>query len=89
MWVGVIMGMGINMGNGQLDDRGRITLPKEIRDKAGLKSGDKVHISAVDNKIVIEKVVTVEVFIEELKGCIKVPGDIDPLKLKEIWGMEG
>ena len=77
--------MGINMGTSELDGRGRVTIPKEIRDKAGLKSGDKLRLTVLKDKVTIEKAVNLEKFVEELRGCITVKGDIDPLRLKEIW----
>ena len=83
--MGKYMGVGIIMGKSELDERGRVTIPKEIRDKAGLKSGDKLRLTADKDKVTIEKEVSIEKFIGELKGCITVPGEIDPLKLKEIW----
>ena len=85
MIVGIYMGVGNIMGTSELDERGRVTIPKDIREKVGLKSGDKLLITAEKDKVTIEKAVSLEKFIQELKGCISVPGDLDPLKLKEIW----
>ena len=79
------MGVGNIMGKSELDERGRVTIPKEIRDKAGLKSGDKLWLTADKDKVTIEKVINLEKFIKELRGCITVEGDIDPLELKKIW----
>ncbi len=79
------MGVGNIMGKSEMDERGRVTIPKEIREKAGLKSGDKLRLTADKDKVTIEKEVNIEKFIGELKGCITVRGEIDPLKLKEIW----
>ena len=73
------------MGKSEMDERGRVTIPKDIREKAGLKSGDRLWLTAEKDRVTIEKVVNLEKFIEELKGCITVRGDTDPLKLKEIW----
>ena len=35
--------------------RGQITLPKDIREKEGIKHKDKVIVKIEDNKIVVEK----------------------------------
>jgi AbrB family looped-hinge helix DNA binding protein len=83
--VGIYVGVGNIMGTSELDDRGRVTIPKDIRDKAGLKSGDKLLVTANKDRVTIEKAINLEKFIRELKGCISVRGDLDPLKLKEIW----
>ncbi|MHA1928825.1 MAG: AbrB/MazE/SpoVT family DNA-binding domain-containing protein [Candidatus Thorarchaeota archaeon] len=77
--------MGGKMGTGELDERGRITIPKDIREKMGLKSGDRVRISARKDGVTVEKVIDLNKFIEELCGCITIKGDMDPLRLKEIW----
>jgi AbrB family looped-hinge helix DNA binding protein len=42
--MGCIGGMGIQMGTVEIDDRGRITIPKQERDRLGLKPGEKVVI---------------------------------------------
>ena len=36
-------------------ERGQITIPKLIREKEGLNAKDRVIVSIVDNKIVVEK----------------------------------
>lgn len=38
-----------------MGERGQITIPKDIRDKEGLKPKDKVIVKIEDNKIIIEK----------------------------------
>ncbi len=73
------------MGKNVVDERGRITIPKELRDKAGFKPGDSVRITPTKDGVLITKAVDLNVFMEELRGCITVEGDLDPLKLKEIW----
>ncbi|MDF1541313.1 MAG: AbrB/MazE/SpoVT family DNA-binding domain-containing protein [Candidatus Thorarchaeota archaeon] len=79
------MGMGDYMGKSEVDERGRITIPKELRDKLGFKSGDSVRLTATKDGVTIEKAINLSFFIEELRGCITIEGDLDPLKLKEIW----
>jgi AbrB family looped-hinge helix DNA binding protein len=83
--VGINVGKGRTMGKSEIDERGRVTIPKEIREKAGLKAGDKLWLTADNKRVTIQKAVNLEKFIEELKGCITIKGDLDPLKLKEIW----
>lgn len=80
------------MGNGEfvavieLDERGRITIPKEEREKLGLKAGEKLILVERDGELILTKVVDSEQLIKNLKGCITDKEDqIDPLELKKIW----
>lgn len=41
-------------------ERGQVTIPKDIREIEGIKEKDKVIIKIEDNKIVIEKIQSVE-----------------------------
>ena len=75
------------MGVIVIDERERITIPKEDREKAGLKEGDKLKIIVEKGKIVFKKVINIQAFIKELEGCIETPGDINPQDLKKIWGL--
>lgn len=79
------MGVGNKVGTDEIDERGRVTIPKELREKTGLKPKARVRITAGKNGVKIEKAVDLSDFINELRGCITVKGDIDPLRLKEIW----
>ena len=36
-------------------ERGQITIPKEIRDKEGIKAKDRVVVKTENNRIVVEK----------------------------------
>lgn len=77
--------MGITMGIiTTLEDRGRIVVPKELRDRAGLKPGQKVLVEMEDDSLVIRKVADISLFSQELKGCIK-KSRISPLEMKRIW----
>jgi len=40
----------------RINKRGQITIPKKIREKAGIKEGDYVEISVENGKIIIRKV---------------------------------
>ncbi len=83
------MGMGLIMGIVEIDNRGRITIPKEERERLGLTPGKKVLIREKDGSLIIKRFITPEKFITELKGCITIKEhQIDPLKLKEMWGVK-
>jgi AbrB family looped-hinge helix DNA binding protein len=81
----MVVGVGNKVGTDEIDERGRVTIPKELREKTGLKPKARVRITAGKNGVKIEKAVDLSDFINELRGCITVKGDIDPLRLKEIW----
>jgi len=83
--MGNIVGVGLTMGRIEIDERGRITIPKDVREKAGFHSGDRLHIKVSKGQVTIGKEVDFETFVQELCGCIVVKGDLDPLRLKEIW----
>ena len=58
-------------------ERGQITIPKLIREKEGLNAKDKVIVSIVDNKIVVEK------FSREDKEKLMIEGYKKMAKLDE------
>lgn len=81
--------MGSKMGIIEIDDRGRITIPKEERERLGLTPGKKVLIREKDGALIIKRFVSPDKFISELKGCITIKEHkVDPLKLKEMWGVK-
>jgi AbrB family looped-hinge helix DNA binding protein len=69
-----------------VDDKGRVLIPKEARDRVGLKAGGKARLKIENERIIIMPPISPEEFIEEMEGCIRegTPA-IDPLKLKKIW----
>ena len=71
-----------------VDNKGRILIPKSIREKAGLKAGDRARLKLEKGRIIIIPPIPPEEFIKEMEGCItEGPPTIDPLKLKKIWRM--
>ncbi len=58
----------------------QVTIPKQIREKLGLKEGDRVEIYWEEDKIIIKKV---EEDIEELRDFL--PKDFDEI-LKKVRG---
>ena len=74
------------MGNAVIDERGRIVIPKDIRDKFGLREGTFVQIDEISDGIKISAIRD-QNLLKQLKGCIKTEGKIDPLKVKQIWQM--
>ena len=69
-----------------VDCKGRIQIPKAVRDKVGLHSGGKARLKIEKENIVIMPPISAEEFIKEMEGCItKGSLNMDPLKLKKIW----
>lgn len=74
-----------------IDKKGRVTIPKEVREALGLEPGTDIQISIEGDRIVIRPQVSREEFIEVMEGCITEETaktdapDIDPLELKSIW----
>lgn len=73
------------MGSASLDKRGRVVIPKELRQELGLKPDQNVIIELRGKEIILKPALEVEKFIEELKGCVH-GSQIPPTELKEIWG---
>ena len=89
--MGTDVGMGINVGESVVDERGRITIPRHLRDKFGLKPGKNIIIEDRGHEIALKPVISTDDFIRELEGCITKENKmshIDVLKLKEIWGAD-
>ena len=69
-----------------VDDKGRVLIPKEIRDKVGLQAGGRARLKVEEENIVIMPPVSPEEFIKEMEGCIKEgTPTADPLSLKKMW----
>jgi AbrB family looped-hinge helix DNA binding protein len=69
-----------------VDDKGRVLIPKEVRDKVGLRVGGKARLKIENENIIIMPPISPEEFIKEMEGCIREgTPTIDPLKLKKMW----
>ena len=72
------------MGLTSLDKRGRVVIPKELRQELGLKPDQTMIIELKGREIVLKPALGPEKFIEELRGCVH-GSQIEPIKLKESW----
>jgi AbrB family looped-hinge helix DNA binding protein len=80
--------MGIKMGKVRIDERGRITLPGVLREEMGLYPGKEVSVEKTEKGVLIRPVVSKEVFVQHLEGCITEKNQaqkLDPLELKKMW----
>lgn len=64
-----------------VDDRGQMVLPKDLRDKAGIKGGDRLAVISweKEGKVCCISLVKVEEFNEMVKGVLgPLMGDLLP-----------
>ncbi len=73
-------------GKTSIDDRGRVTLPKEIRRKLDLKKNQNLTVELRNNEIVLKPALQMGEFVSQLRGCVKA-SRLKPTELKEIWGI--
>lgn len=71
------------MGEVTVEDRGRVIIPKAVRDKLGIRGGEKMKVKEKDGEVVMRPVRSGE-SLKELKGVVK-KSDVDPMEVKEIW----
>ncbi len=71
------------MGEVTVEDRGRVIIPKAVRDKLGIRGGEKMKVKEKDGEVVMRPVKSGD-SLKELKGVVK-KSDVDPMEVKEIW----
>ena len=76
--------MAIKMEKSVMEKQGRVLIPKKIRDKVGLRSGEELHIKIVKDGLLLILSKSAKDISVELKGCVK-GSKINPLALKKIW----
>jgi len=54
----------------RIDDKGRVTLPKDVRRSLGLEPGQEVRLSVEGGSVVVRPKVSREEFVEEMVGCV-------------------
>lgn len=60
--------------------KGQITIPKTVRDRLGLKEGDKVLVKFHEGKVFVRKVTS----IFDLEGSVRVPEKVKKFGWKEV-----
>ena len=69
-----------------VDHKGRVQIPKAIREKVGLRVGGKARLKIEKENLIIMPPISPEEFIKEMEGCIKEGAPVmDPLNLKKMW----
>lgn len=77
--------MVIKMEKTKVERRGRVLIPKKVREKADIRGGESMEVKIEDDEIVLRPVKSIDE-IKELRGCVK-ESEIDPLELKKMWEM--
>jgi AbrB family looped-hinge helix DNA binding protein len=78
--------MGREMGEAVIDERGRIVIPREIREELNLRPEQRLRILVRGGELILKPSVDADEFISQLKGC--VPGSkVKVEELKHIWGV--
>jgi AbrB family looped-hinge helix DNA binding protein len=73
----------------RIDGKGRVTIPKAIRERLGLEAGVEVTVEYDDSRVVLTPAVSRAAAIDRLEGCIDdttrtaPPGD--PEEYKSDW----
>ena len=75
----------------RLDGKGRVVIPRDIREKLGLRKGSRLRVSVVGGRVILEPVKSVA---SKYYGIYKPkcwPEDLDQLLVEVIrrWGQEG
>ncbi len=67
-----------------LEKQGRILIPKKMRERLHLHTGEELFSTAIKEKIVLNATISNTEFSSYLQGCVK-QSDSDPLTLKKMW----
>lgn len=74
-----------------IDEKGRVTIPKFIRERLHLEPGEAVDIDVEDGTVRIRPRFSREEFVESMRGCItqtsrrSTPEDVTPEDVKADW----
>lgn len=75
----------------RIDLKGRVTIPKEIREQLAIEPGESVEVTVDDGRIVIQQGQQKEGSFRSLRGCLTAEtkrddaSEMDPLELKHDW----
>ncbi len=75
----------------RVDGKGRVTLPRSVRESLGIEAGEEVTVELDDGQVVIRPQVSREAFVEAMVGCIdeetrdSSANPTDPRELKADW----
>lgn len=76
------------MGTSAVDERGRVLIPRDIREDLGFAPGRPVIFERVKGGVLIRPALPMKEALDRLRGIIKKHPRgkrIDPLRIKDIW----
>ncbi len=76
------------MVEARIDEKGRIQLPKDIRESTKLRVGDRVRLTVQGKRVIVSAPVSPREFSKKMRGFIRGGSRVrkfDPMKLKKIW----
>lgn len=71
-----------------VDEKGRIVVPKPLRNELRLNEGSRVRVQIEKQRLVVSRAVEPDEFIGEMEGFVQKGSQlplVDPLSLKRIW----
>jgi AbrB family looped-hinge helix DNA binding protein len=71
-----------------VDNKGRIVVPKQLRNEMRIGEGSRVSVQIEKERLVVSRAVDPDEFITEMEGFVRKGSRvqlIDPLSLKWIW----
>jgi len=78
--------MVIKMEKTRMEKQGRTLIPKQIRERLHLRSGEVLLLEESKGRIIFKVFKSPEEFSSQLRGCVK-GSKIRPLELKKMWEM--
>lgn len=54
----------------RVDEKGRVTIPRSIRETLGIEPGEEVALTLEEGSVVIRPQVSREAFVETMVGCV-------------------
>lgn len=76
------------MADSSVDERGRVVIPSDLREEAGLQPGTAVRVEPVAGGVLIRPARSKREVVRALRGIIPKAhrGErIDPRRIKDIW----
>lgn len=68
-----------------LDEKGRVAIPKKIREELKLRGGAKMTLAVEGKRIVLASPIEPEEFVQEMEGFVKTEIKESALEVKKIW----